>query len=116
MSVDLIDHGEKLVRTLALSPMDFVNPYRPHLLQLPLRQSPLDKPFHRAVHRFPTGLKHLRRFPPAQPPRPARLDPHHGTGDLPLAFTPRYLFHHHAMLHASPPPGRVPEIGGDSPQ
>jgi Zn-dependent protease with chaperone function len=60
MTVDLIDHGEKLVRTLSLSPMDFVNPYRPHLLQLPLRQAPLHKPFPRAVHRFPTGME--KRF------------------------------------------------------
>src|ERR1700674_3787172 len=75
MTVDLIDHGEKLVRPLPLSPMDFVNAYRPHLLQLPLRQTPLHKPFHRAVHRFPTGLKHLGRLSPAQPPRPAGQEP-----------------------------------------
>src|SRR5271169_6473735 len=116
MTVDLIDHGEKLVRPLALSPMDFVNPYRPHLLQLTLRQSPLDKPFHRAIHRFPTGLKYLGRLPPAQPPCPARQEPHHGSRDWTLAFTPRYLFHHHPMLCAFHPPGRVAELGGNSPQ
>src|ERR1700683_4897923 len=73
MTVDLIDHGEKLVGSLPLSPMDFVNADRPHLLQLPLRQAPLHKPFHRAVHRFPTGLKPLRRFTPAQPATPPLL-------------------------------------------
>src|ERR1700733_1255974 len=75
MTVDLIDHGEKLVRSLPLS-----------------------------------------RLPPAQPPRPARQEPHHCPRDRSLAFTPRDMFHHHSMLGAFHPPRGVPEMGGDSPQ
>src|SRR5947209_18526165 len=53
-------------------PMDLIHPDGFDPAKFPVSQTPLDKPFHRPVHRFPTGLKDARCFPPAQPPCPAR--------------------------------------------
>ncbi len=70
--VDLVDDGQKVVRAQTASPMNLVHADGFDLAQFPVRQAPLDKPFHRPIYRFPTGLKCARRFPPTQSSRPAR--------------------------------------------
>jgi hypothetical protein len=70
--VDLIDDGQEVVSSQPAPPMDLIDSDGFDPLQLAMRQAPLDKPFHRSIHRFPTGLEGPRRFPPTQPPRPAR--------------------------------------------
>ena len=74
-----------------------------------MRQAPLHKPFHRAIHRLPAGLEHLRGLSPAQPPRPARQKSHHGACHRTLAVAPGNVLDHHAMLGTLHPPRRVAE-------
>jgi len=72
MGVDLVNDGQKVVGPQAASPMNLVHADGFDRAQFAVRQTPLHEPFHRPVHRFPTGLEDARRFPPAQPSRPAR--------------------------------------------
>ncbi len=55
-AVDLVDDGQKVVRLQAASPMNLVHADGLDPAQFAVRQAPLDKPFHRPIHRFPTGL------------------------------------------------------------
>jgi hypothetical protein len=72
MAIDLVDDRQKLVRSLALAPVDLVHPDGLALVELSLFQPPTHKPFHRAVDGLPTGVKYLRRLPPRQSPPPPR--------------------------------------------
>ena len=78
-------------------------------LQFAVRQAPLHKPFHRAIDRFPTGLEDPRRFPPTQPPRPARQESHHGAGHRTLAVAPGNVLDDDPVLGTLHPPRRVAE-------
>src|SRR5664280_1122367 len=114
--VDLIDHGQEVVRPQPVAPMNLVHAQRFHPQQLALGQAPLHEPFHRAIDRFPTSLEYLRRFSPTQPPRPAGQKAHHGAGHRTFAVTPGNLLHHHAMRGTLDPPRGVAIPGRDSPQ
>src|SRR5262249_40669412 len=113
---DLIDHGQKVVGTLASTPVDLIHADGLHSFQLTVRQTPLHKPLHRTIDHFPAGLKGLSRFPPGQAPCPTRQEAHHGQGDWALAFTPGQMLDHHPMLGTLHSSGCVDEIGGDPPQ
>jgi hypothetical protein len=96
--------------------MDFVYPDGLDSAQLAVRQAPLDKPLHRAIHGFPTGLESARGFPPTEPARPARQEPHHGAGHRALAVAPGHVLDHDPVLGAVDAPGRIVEIGRNPPQ
>src|SRR5437660_12678871 len=55
--IDLINHGEKVIRPQAVSPMNFIYSDGLHPLQYAMGQTPLHKPFDGTIDRFPTGLK-----------------------------------------------------------
>src|SRR5271167_374613 len=114
--VDLIDHGQKVVGPQPVAPMNLVHAQRFHSLQLAVGQAPLHEPFHRAIHRFPTGLEDLRRLSPTQSPRPAGQEAHHGAGHRTFAVTPGNLLHHHAMRGTLYSPRSVAKPGRDTPQ
>ena len=116
MTVDLVDHRQKIIRPLALTPMDFVHAHRPDLCQFPVRQAPLHKPFHRTINTFPTRAKGPRGLAPRQPPGPPRKKTHHGRRHRPLALAPGHMFHHHPMLRALDPPGAIDEPRHQAPQ
>ncbi len=61
-------------------------------------------------------LEGSRGLPPRQPPGPPRQKPHHRQGDRPLALTPGYMLHHHAVYGTLHPARRVQKIGLDAPQ
>src|ERR1700733_4835046 len=70
-------------------------------------QTPLHKPLYRPIHRFPTGLKDLSCFSPAQPPSPASEKTHHGAGHWPLAGAPGNVLDHNTVIAARNSPRRV---------
>src|SRR6516162_393695 len=72
LGVDLVDHGQKVIRSQPPPPMNLVYANRFDTLQLAVSQTPLHKPLHRPIHRFPTGVEGPCRFPPAEPACPAR--------------------------------------------
>src|SRR5450432_1530455 len=114
--VDLVDDGQKVVCPQAAPPMNLVHADGFDPAQFPVRQAPLDKPFHRPIHRFPTGLERSRRFPPTQPSCPPRQESHHGAGHRTLAVAPRNVLDYDPMLGTLHSPWSVARVGGDSPQ
>src|SRR5450631_2885438 len=114
--VDLVDHSQEVVCLQTASPMNFVHADGFDTAQLAVRQTPLDKPPHRPIHRLPTGLERSRRFPPTQPSRPARQESHHGARHRALAVAPRNVLDYDPMLGTLHAPWRVAKVGGDSPQ
>src|ERR1035437_4418929 len=114
--IDLVDHGQEVVGAFAMSPVNLVHADRFDPAQLAMGQAPLHKPLHRPIHRFPTGLKDLRRFPPAQPSRPAGEKSHHGHSHRPLAVTPGNMLNHDSVLLALHPSWRVTEADRYPPQ
>ena len=109
--VDLVDHGQEVVGLHAVSPVNLVDGNGFDATELAMLQTPLHEPLHRAIDRFPTGLKSLRRLPPAQPSRPAGEKAHHGHGHRPLAVAPGNVFDHYPVLSALHPPWRITEPG-----
>jgi len=114
--VDLVDDGQEVVGLQAASPMNLVHSDRLDPAQFPVCQAPLDKPFHRPIHRLPTGLEGSRRFPPTQTSRPARQKPQHGAGHRTLPIAPRNVFDYYPVLGTLHPPWRIAKVGGDAPQ
>src|SRR5215467_2074828 len=114
--VDLVDDGQKVVGPQAAAPMNLVHPEGFDPAQLAMRQAPLDKPFHRAIDRFPTGLERPPCFPPTQPSRPACQKPHHGARHRTLAVAPRNVLDYHPVLDTLHPSWRVAKVGRDPPQ
>src|SRR5579872_347290 len=96
--------------------MDLIHADGLDSLELAMRQTPLHKPLHRAIHRFPACLKHLGGLAPTQPPRPPRQESHHGAGDGALAFAPGNVLHHHTMLATLHAPGSIEKAGWNSPE
>lgn len=78
--------------------------------------APLHEPLDRAIDRFPTGLKGLCRFSPAQPPRPTGEKAPHGQSHRPLAVAPRNVFDHHAVFGALDPPWCITEPSRYAPE
>jgi hypothetical protein len=116
MAVGWVDDGEEVVCAQAPSPVDHVHSDGLDAAHFAVRQTPLDKPCHRPVYRFPTGLERARRLQPTEPTRPARQESHHGAGHRTLAVAPGYVLDDNPMLGTLHSPGCVTKIGGDSPQ
>lgn len=115
MPVNLVDHRQKIIRTLAPAPVNLIDADGVNVDQLPVHQTPFHKPFHRAINAFPTGAKYPRRFAPGQPPRPSGKKAHHSGGHRSLAITPRNVLDHHAVLRTLDPPQGINEPRNHAP-
>src|SRR6202051_4697578 len=96
--------------------MDLIHPNRLNAIQLSRGQAFLNKPFHRAIHRFPAGQKHLCGLSPAQPPSPAGQKTHHGASHRTLSVAPRNVLDHHPMLATLDATRCVTEVRRNPPQ
>ena len=115
VAVDLVDNGQEVLRAQALAPMDFVDADGFNALEFTMRQAPLDKPIHRAIDSFPTGLECPGGFAPRHAPSPAGEEDHHGDGDRTLSMAPREMLDTDAVggtVHAS---RGVEEVRRDTP-
>jgi len=113
--VDLVNDGQKVIGAQTVAPVNLIHSDGFDSTQLAVRQAPLDKPFHRAIDGFPTGLEHPRRFPPTQSPRPPRQESHHGAGNRTFAVTPRDMLDDDAVRGTLHTARRIAEPGGDAP-
>jgi hypothetical protein len=116
MRIDLVDDRQEIVGPQAVAPVNLVDANGLDLPQFAVGQAPLHKPFDRAIHRFPTGLKYQRCLSPAQPAAPPGQESHHGASHRALAVTPGDMLDYGPVLPALDSPWCVEEIGGDSPQ
>src|SRR5438477_9397645 len=116
MPINLINHRQELVGLFALAPVDFINANRTNSLQHPMSQAPFHEPFHRVVHRLPTGLKGPSRLSPGKSPRPAGQKSHHRGGHWSFATAPRDVLDSDSMLRAFHSSRLVEEMDDDSPK
>jgi hypothetical protein len=116
MAVDLVDDREEVFRAQTFAPVDLVNADGFDPLDLTMRKAPLDKPIHRAIDGFPTGLEGPGGFAPRQAPSPASQEDHHRDGDRTLPIAPREVLDADAMLRTVHPARGVEEACRDAPQ
>src|ERR1700733_9560805 len=114
--VDLIHDGQEVVGLQSVSPVNLVHADRFDSAQWAMGQAPLHKPLYRPIYRFPTSLKDLSCFSPAQPPCPASEKTHHGAGHRPLAGAPGNVLDHYTVIAALDPPRCVEKPGYYPPQ
>jgi hypothetical protein len=110
------DRCHKVVRPLTLAPMNLVHADGLNVFQFPTGQAPVDKPFHRAIDAFPTGVEGPRCLAPGQPPGPPAQKAHHGQGDRPLPFAPGNMLDHDPMRRTVHTPRGVEEPRANPPQ
>jgi len=116
VGVDLIDDGEEIVRPQPLAPVNLVDPDGMHGLQDAVSQTPLDKPIHRAVDRFPTDAKSPGRFAPRQALGPLSQEVHQRNTGLTFALTPGEVLDPDPVLGTVDPARRIAQVCRDAPQ
>jgi hypothetical protein len=73
------EHSDKVIRSLAPSPMQFVDTQRAHVFQFAVGQAPFHEPLHRAIYGLSAGMEHGGCFSPAQSSCPTGEKTHHAT-------------------------------------